>query len=177
MLIVPSTINAPAAITILFNTPALGVELTKVTGVTLYMLRRDGTTATLTMTVVTQTATQLVAQYAFVGTEVTTTGAYLLAPQLTVSGGFYPAETVTMMVTSPWQGTPQLQDQSWVIAASLISSNPYIPAWQVISGVGSPNGVVSGSPGALYVNTSGGSGTTLYVKESGAGTNTGWVGK
>ena len=45
------------------------------------------------------------------------------------------------------------------------------------SGVGSPNGVVSGSPGDLYVSTSGGAGTTLYVKESGVNTNTGWIAK
>jgi len=31
--------------------------------------------------------------------------------------------------------------------------------------------------GSTFVSTGGGSGTTLYVKESGAGTNTGWVGK
>ena len=44
-------------------------------------------------------------------------------------------------------------------------------------GVGSPNGAIVGSPGDVYLNTSGGAGTTLYVKESGAATNTGWVGK
>lgn len=44
------------------------------------------------------------------------------------------------------------------------------------SGAGSPNGVVTASPGSLYTNTSGGANTTLYVKESGTG-NTGWVAK
>jgi len=44
-------------------------------------------------------------------------------------------------------------------------------------GSGDPNGVVMGSPGALYLNRAGGAGTTLYVKESGVNTNTGWVGK
>lgn len=44
-------------------------------------------------------------------------------------------------------------------------------------GTGSPNGAVTASPGAIYFNFSGGSGTTLYVKESGSATNTGWVGK
>lgn len=42
---------------------------------------------------------------------------------------------------------------------------------------GDPNGVVSASPGAMILNTAGGAGTTLFVKESGVGTNTGWVGK
>jgi hypothetical protein len=44
------------------------------------------------------------------------------------------------------------------------------------TGTGSPNGVVTAPPGALYTNQAGGAGTTLYVKESGTG-NTGWVAK
>lgn len=44
-------------------------------------------------------------------------------------------------------------------------------------GTGDPNGTITASPPALYLNRSGGAGTTLYVKESGAATNTGWVGK
>jgi hypothetical protein len=43
-------------------------------------------------------------------------------------------------------------------------------------GSGSPEGVVTAPIGSLYLNTDGGAGTTLYVKESGTG-NTGWVGK
>jgi hypothetical protein len=45
------------------------------------------------------------------------------------------------------------------------------------AGAGSPNGVVVGNPGDLYVSMSGGAGTTFYVKESGTNTNTGWQGK
>lgn len=44
------------------------------------------------------------------------------------------------------------------------------------TGTGSPEGVVTASPGAMYLNTSGGVNTTLYVKESGNG-NTGWIAK
>jgi len=44
------------------------------------------------------------------------------------------------------------------------------------TGVGSPEGVVTAGPGALYTNTSGGASTTLYVKESGVG-DTGWIAK
>lgn len=47
----------------------------------------------------------------------------------------------------------------------------------ISSGVGSPNGVVVGNPGDYYTNKSGGANTTLWVKESGVGTNTGWVAK
>lgn len=45
------------------------------------------------------------------------------------------------------------------------------------SGSGSPEAVVSAPVGSLYLRTDGGAGTTLYVKESGGSTNTGWVAK
>lgn len=45
-----------------------------------------------------------------------------------------------------------------------------------LSGAGSPEGVVTGAVGSLYTRTDGGAGSTLYVKESGAG-NVGWVAK
>ena len=43
-------------------------------------------------------------------------------------------------------------------------------------GSGSPEGVVTASQGSIYHNRSGGSGTSVYFKETGTG-NTGWVGK
>ena len=46
--------------------------------------------------------------------------------------------------------------------------------WRV--GSGTPEGNVTAAVGSLYTRTNGGAGTTLYVKESGAG-NTGWVAK
>jgi hypothetical protein len=54
----------------------------------------------------------------------------------------------------------------------LIANSVSVPV-----GKGSPNGNVVGKPGDLYINISGGANTTFWVKESGAGTNTGWVGK
>lgn len=45
---------------------------------------------------------------------------------------------------------------------------------KVISGTGSPEGTVTAPVGSLYHRTDGGTGTSLYIKESGAG-NTGWV--
>lgn len=48
---------------------------------------------------------------------------------------------------------------------------------RLLAGTGVPNGTAVGSVGDLYVDKAGGAGTTLYVKESGAGTNTGWVAK
>jgi hypothetical protein len=47
----------------------------------------------------------------------------------------------------------------------------------ISSGEGAPNGVRTGNPGDMYLRIDGGAGTSLYVKETGIGTNTGWVGK
>lgn len=74
---------------------------------------------------------------------------------------------------------PQTNPLGWTTALSdlgvLFASNGNLTArWT--SGVGSPQNVVTAPPGSLYTNTSGGAGTTLYVKESGTG-NTGWVAK
>lgn len=43
-----------------------------------------------------------------------------------------------------------------------------------LEGTGSPEGVVTAPVGTMYLRTDGGTNTTLYVKETGAG-NTGWV--
>lgn len=44
------------------------------------------------------------------------------------------------------------------------------------SGANTPEGAVTGAVGDIFLRTNGGAGTTMYVKESGAG-NTGWVAK
>lgn len=44
-------------------------------------------------------------------------------------------------------------------------------------GEGAPENVVTANIGCIYINTNGGASTTLYVKESGLGTKTGWVAK
>lgn len=46
-----------------------------------------------------------------------------------------------------------------------------------MAGTGSPGGTIAAPVGSLYRNTSGGAGTTVYVKESGGSTTAGWVGK
>ena len=63
------------------------------------------------------------------------------------------------------------------LASPPLTGTPTLNGVALRTGTGSPNGAVTGSPGDLYLNKSGGAGTTLYVKESGTGTNTGWVGK
>lgn len=47
----------------------------------------------------------------------------------------------------------------------------------IYQGTGSPEGVVTANVGAIYQRLDGGAATSFYVKESGGGTNTGWVGK
>jgi hypothetical protein len=47
---------------------------------------------------------------------------------------------------------------------------------RIISGAGTPEAVVTAPIGSLFLRSDGGAGTTLYVKESGAG-NTGWIAK
>ncbi len=45
------------------------------------------------------------------------------------------------------------------------------------SGSGSPEGVIVADIGSMFTRTDGGASTTLYIKESGDGINTGWVAK
>jgi len=43
-----------------------------------------------------------------------------------------------------------------------------------ITGSGSPEGVITASPTQRYMDTAGGAGTILYIKQTGTG-NTGWI--
>ncbi len=47
---------------------------------------------------------------------------------------------------------------------------------RIYEGSADPETFITANPGDIYLRSSGGAGTTLYVKESGTG-NTGWVGK
>lgn len=58
-----------------------------------------------------------------------------------------------------------------------ISESLNVGGCRIVTGSGVPNGTVTGYPCWIYLNTNGGAGTTLYIKETGANTNTGWVGK
>jgi hypothetical protein len=44
----------------------------------------------------------------------------------------------------------------------------------VLSGTGSPEGVVEAEPTKLYMDDSGSAGSILYIKKTGTG-NTGWI--
>lgn len=47
----------------------------------------------------------------------------------------------------------------------------------IATGHGSPNGVITAEKGCQFLRQDGGAGTTLYIKEGGSGTSSGWVGK
>jgi hypothetical protein len=63
-----------------------------------------------------------------------------------------------------------------VTGDTYISGKIRLGAIDIVNGTGSPEGAVTAPAGSMYLNTTAGAGTTLYVKESGAG-NTGWVAK
>lgn len=49
------------------------------------------------------------------------------------------------------------------------------PSQLILANSGAPEGTVVADPGSLYLQTDGGTGNTLWVKETGVGTNTGWA--
>jgi hypothetical protein len=65
----------------------------------------------------------------------------------------------------------------------IIESQTYIRGWlnidgaTIYSGNGTPEGKVAAYKGSLYLQKDGAASTTLYVKTSGDGTNTGWTAK
>lgn len=96
----------------------------------------------------------------------------------TTDGNSYLAATsgnVSIGVASAGTQSAKLHVSGDVLATSGFrcgsSSGPTIT-----SGTGSPESAVTAPVGSLFLRTDGGAGTSLYVKESGAG-NTGWVGK
>ena len=134
MLRVPSNVAAPTTATIAFQTPTFGVDLSTVTAVNLQVLRRDGTSATWAMSIIAATPAELIAQYEFQPGDVTVTGVYYLAPQLSVPGGVVSAETVSLFVSYPTGSTPMLETSAWIVATVPIASlGPIQNAWQVVS--------------------------------------------
>ena len=62
------------------------------------------------------------------------------------------------------------------ITTGILAGSGQVTVSLLSSGVGSPEGSKVGVVGSMYTDTTGGAGTTLYVKESGSG-STGWVAK
>ena len=83
--------------------------------------------------------------------------------------GLYPTATDHNKFSIGYSLTQAFKD-GWFAGKVNIAGSDFL------SGAGTPEGSVTAPVGSLYTRTDGGSGTTLYVKESGAG-NTGWVAK
>ena len=71
----------------------------------------------------------------------------------------------------------QVVEFNYIWKKGINKLHTYINPLRIYEGTGSPEGVVTANIGALYINLSGGASTTLYVKESTNGANTGWVAK
>lgn len=106
-------------------------------------------------------------------------GIYTAYPGSRTSGSITVKNGGTFRTRSgSWDGTLTVNAGGAVsFAETLGVQNLLLNGSNISAGVGSPSGVVTGNPGDLYLNQSGGAGTTLWVKESGTQTNTGWVGK
>lgn len=93
------------------------------------------------------------------------------------------SETVGINLDFATDGTLKIRDRSNTASTGNLDVGGTIAVTGVGTmgnfkrGTGSPESVVTGSVGDLYTRTDGGAGTTLYVKESGSATNTGWVAK
>ena len=65
--------------------------------------------------------------------------------------------------------SPTLRASEWIESITRqVNSNT------ILSGSGSPEGVITAEPKALYMDTAGSSGSIMYIKQTGAG-NTGWI--
>lgn len=76
--------------------------------------------------------------------------------------------------TATFAGNASSIGGSWALTSTGVKTTS---GAQWSAGANDPNGAVTGNVGDLFSRTNGGAGSSLYVKESGNGTNTGWVGK
>ncbi len=150
MMRVPNTITAPSALTFTFRAGRSGVDLTTVTAGSLAVLRRDGTTATWALTIVSQTPGELVAQYVFTGgAEIAGNGVYYLAPTLTVPGGVLPCDAVAMFVTPPTNCSPQVEAVIDLNVSVLVNTGWRVPQ----SGVTASRPTAGVAVGYCYFDT------------------------
>ncbi len=155
MLRVPETITAPSTLLLVLQAPTFAVNLETVTGVSLSVVRRDGTTDTWVCAIVSATPRELIAEYAFTGgDEISGTGMYRLSPVLEVQGGSVPAESLSLFV-GPC--LPQLEATSWVVGTVAVPSlGPAQSKWVTVTGDDSPYTAIATSPW-LALDLSGGS--------------------
>lgn len=140
MMIVPSNAGPPVQLTFVIKSPLFGPDLTTVTAVSILVRRSDGSTVTWAAAIASATSREIVAQYALQVGDITATGPYALAPELTLPGGTAPCFTVALFVASPFNCTPILQQDVWVAASSAISPDTggLASVWKVINSTNSP---------------------------------------
>jgi hypothetical protein len=102
------------------------------------------------------------------GAVTTLATAYLVA----IDGITQDSANYTITAGSPYTLTISTVPSGSVIVITSLTVG--LANW--ITGFGSPNGVITAPTGSVYTNLTGGSLSTLYVKESGSG-NTGWIAK
>lgn len=83
---------------------------------------------------------------------------------------------MTVLLPHTEESLIELSDDNLVSTAEMRRWMELITDGLPKTGSGSPEGVLTASIGTLYLRADGGTGTTLYVKESGTG-DTGWVAK
>jgi hypothetical protein len=99
------------------------------------------------------------------------------ANAVVITGGEYQVATGRITGTSNSAFVVEQAGGSDVFRINTTAREIVFEGVLIKSGNGTPEGVVAAIPGSLFLRQDGGAGTTLYTKESGVGTNTGWVGK
>lgn len=97
----------------------------------------------------------------------------VLTAAYSTAGSLYQAAATTVFADSD-AAQPNSRITSGFASANR-TSGTWLP--RLKSGAGSPQSAVTGYIGDLYLRSDGGANTTLYIKESGNNTNTGWIAK
>lgn len=91
--------------------------------------------------------------------------------------GFTSTDSVNVLnaADTAWAGQPTGIINYLAYGLQIGNNGLYLGGTRLVPVTGSPEGVVVGSPGDICLRTDGGAAATLYVKESGSSTNTGWM--
>jgi len=73
--------------------------------------------------------------------------------------------------------TDQIETETIQTENIVVANRIQLGSIEIVSGTGDPETVITAPQGSLFMRTDGGASTTLYVKESGGLSNTGWVAK
>lgn len=118
-------------------------------------------------------------QSAIAGTQVGQTFTFTTQAQASLFNGgdtiTSSAGGATKILSVDYVAGTAVLDSTFTGACTLSHTTTYWVGYN-LSGTGSPNGVITANPGSRYINISGGTGTTTYVKEAAGLTNV-WVAK